>query len=73
MIMFEVKMGSFIKFGYTNWEGIVNYRTVEIKSIYYGFTEYHQQNQWLMKAWDFDKNAIRVFAMNDMVNVIEWK
>jgi predicted DNA-binding transcriptional regulator YafY len=69
--MLEVKNGSYLEFNYVNWEGLTSYRKVKVKRIYFGFTEYHKQDQWLMEALDLDKNELRTFSMEDMVNVIE--
>lgn len=73
MVLLEMKKLSLIKFRYVNWQGNTSDRAVEVRHIYYGFTEYHQTNQWLMEAWDFDKDAIRIFAMKDMTNIVKWE
>lgn len=61
--------GSVIDFEYVNWKGEKGYRRALIKGFYYGNTEYHKENQWLLEAFDVDKKQDRVFAMKDMSNV----
>jgi predicted DNA-binding transcriptional regulator YafY len=56
---------------YTNWEGKTSIRHIipYPKGIFYGSTEWHEQKQWLLPAWDLNKNAERTFAMKD---IQEW-
>lgn len=68
-MMIEVPSGKFLKFFYTNWRGEKSHRKAQIDTIYFGSTEYHKEGQWLMEAFDMDKNALRVFAMKDMEDV----
>lgn len=56
-----------LKFVYTNWKGETCNRTVLPIKIWYGATEYHSERQWLMKAFDKDKQAERDFALKDMI------
>jgi predicted DNA-binding transcriptional regulator YafY len=57
-----------VKFTYTNWRGETAERAVVPSSIEFGATEYHSEPQWLLKAWDLDKQAVRDFAMKDISN-----
>lgn len=59
-----------LRFYYTNYKGHSSYRTVAQPSIYYGSTEYHKKEQWLLKAYDCDKEDIRVFALEDCLDFI---
>ncbi len=59
----------FLEFDYTNWKGVKGHREVKVVRIYFGSTDYHKEQQWLMKAFDLAKNEERVFAMKDMSNV----
>ncbi len=59
----------FIKFDYVNWKGVAGHREVKIIRVFFGTTEYHPEPQWLMEAWDMDKQEERIFAMKDMSNV----
>lgn len=55
-------------FLYTNHEGKESFRHAVPKSIRFDSTEWHPEKQWIMRAWDVDKKAMRDFAMKDMVD-----
>ncbi|WNT48162.1 hypothetical protein SPLA5a_PHROGS00079 [Salmonella phage SPLA5a] len=38
--------------------------------MWFGSTEYHKEPQWMIKAYDVEKDAIRDFAVNDIVEFI---
>jgi predicted DNA-binding transcriptional regulator YafY len=48
---------------YTNWRGETAERTIEPIEIWYGSTEWHPEEQWLLKAIDVAKKAERDFAV----------
>lgn len=54
-------------FKYTNWQGQTAVRTVMPIKIWYGHTEYHPTDRWLLKATDLNKNAERDFAIEDII------
>lgn len=57
---------SAIKFTYTNWRGEIAVRHVIPIDIYYGSTDWHPEQGWLMRGIDMDKNgAERDFALKD--------
>lgn len=56
-----------LKFTYTNYKGIKSERRVQPNNLWFGSTEYHKKKQWLLCAYDLDKEAFRDFALNDMV------
>ena len=60
-------------FQYTNWKGKFGNRSVDgdTTRIYWGKTEWHPEEQWLMEAIDLDKGEKRTFAMKDMSNICE--
>lgn len=58
-----------IKVKYRNWKGEVAVRTIVPKKIFYGSSEYHKGEQWLMEVYDVDKNESRTYALKD---VLEW-
>lgn len=68
--MQQVNLLSDIQFDYVNYKGIKGKRDVKVWNIYFGSTDFHTESQWLMKAWDYDKQDIRIFAMKDMSNVV---
>lgn len=55
-----------IKMVYTNYKGNTSVRKIIPKEIYFGHTDWHLEDQWLMKAYDLDKNDDRIFAMKDI-------
>lgn len=55
-----------LKFSYVNHAGRFGHRTVHPIRIYFGTAVYYKQPQWLLCAWDADKQAIRNFALNKM-------
>lgn len=54
------------RFSYRNWRGEIAERRVRPIRMEFGATEWHPEPQWLMIAWDLDKNAERAFAMADI-------
>ncbi len=60
-----------IEFDYVNWKGVKGKRKALITSYHYGSNEWHKEEQWLMRASDYDKDEVRYFAMKDMSNVKE--
>lgn len=69
--MFELKIHNmpYIEFDYVNWKGVNGHRKVMACKVYYGSTEYHPEEQWLLDGLDLDKMQSRIFAMKDMSNV----
>ncbi len=70
--MLEVQRGLFIEFDYINWKGVKGRRKALVRNIYYGFSEYHPEEQWLLKGFDEKKQDMRIYAMKDMSNVKYW-
>lgn len=59
-----------IRFSYTNYRGETSVRVAEPTDIRFGSTERHPDPQWLMSAFDFEKDGVREFAMKDMSAVV---
>ena len=55
-----------IKMIYTNWKGETGLRKIIPKEIIFSSNEYHKEEQWLLVAFDLDKNAERTFAIKDI-------
>ncbi len=55
---------------YTNWKGVTGIRHIIPKDIFFGATEWHKEEQWLLNAFDVDKQADRAFALKDIKS---WK
>lgn len=51
---------------YTNYKGKTALRRIIPKSIMYAHNEWHTEDQWLMLAFDVEKNADRTFALKDI-------
>ena len=50
---------------YTNWRGETARRTLTPKRIWWGATDWHPEPQWLLTAFDAEKQADRDFALKD--------
>lgn len=59
-----------VRITYTNWKSETSDRTIKPISLYFGSTEYHPEEQWLLDAYDYEKQDFRQFAMKD---IREWK
>lgn len=62
----EFTAGQIIRISYRNWQGKVSTRTVRVIRLTYGATEWHPELQWLLEAFDLEKGAVRLFALQDM-------
>jgi hypothetical protein len=51
---------------YTNYRGETAVRKVNPKRIWFGKTDWHPEEQWLLDAFDIAKQADRSFAMKDI-------
>lgn len=51
---------------YTNYRGETADRKIIPKAIRFASTEWHPEPQWLLDAFDLDKNADRSFALKDI-------
>jgi predicted DNA-binding transcriptional regulator YafY len=63
----EFAPGQVIRFRYKNWQGVVAERTARVVSLVYGSTEWHPEPQWLLRAFDFERQDVRLFALRDML------
>lgn len=57
-----------VKIVYTNYKGETGERHILPKSIYFDSNEWHKEPQWLLEAYDTEKNAMRTFAMKDIAS-----
>ena len=55
-----------VTFTYKNYRGEVSVRLVCPIMIAFGRTGFHPEPQWLLHAWDLNKEAERTFAMKDI-------
>lgn len=68
--MFILKEKPEVNFTYTNWKGETGERKAIFTLVYFGTTHYHPEPQWLVEAFDLDKEDTRIFAMKDMSGVV---
>lgn len=61
----QVQPGAPITLTYTNWKGETAQRTIIPRRVWWGSTEWHPEPQWLLTAFDVDKEAERDFALKD--------
>lgn len=59
-----------ITIDYTNYRGERAERDIIPEKIWFGSTDWHKEEQWLLDAHDMEKDALRNFAMKD---IHEWK
>jgi predicted DNA-binding transcriptional regulator YafY len=58
-----------VTFRYTNYKGETEPRRVIPRELRFASTEWHPEEQWVLEAFDLDRNAERSFAIKD---IIEW-
>ncbi|MES2814490.1 MAG: hypothetical protein V4720_06310 [Pseudomonadota bacterium] len=51
---------------YRNWRGETAQRRIRPVRLWWGSTEWHSEPQWLLQAFDLEKQALRDFAWRDM-------
>lgn len=54
---------------YTNHRGERSLRTITPHNVRFGSSQWHPEPQWMLEAWDHDRDAHRSFAMAD---IHEW-
>lgn len=64
--MFDVKINDVITFMYTNWKGETSKRSAVVEEFLFGSNQWHKEPQFLIKAFDLDKNDMRLFAIRDI-------
>jgi predicted DNA-binding transcriptional regulator YafY len=58
-----------MKLTYTNYKGETSVRDFEPFELAYESSEFHPEPQFVLRAWDHDKQAIRSFALKDFKDV----
>ncbi len=56
---------------YTNYRGETSLRNIVPEKIWFGATEWHPENQWILDGLDLEKGQNRSFAMRDIRAWIE--
>ena len=60
-----------IKVKYKNYQGITSIRTIIPQQIHYGSTDYHKEDQWLLDVFDVEKDALRTYALMNILEFIK--
>jgi len=55
-----------VRIVYTNYRGETAIRAILPRAIQFGATDWHPEPQWLLVAFDVEKQAERSFAMKDI-------
>lgn len=55
-----------VTFTYKNYRGATSVRLVRPIMVSFGTTGFHPEPQWLLHAWDLNKEAERTFAIKDI-------
>ncbi len=66
LLNFKIQNKKSVRVMYKNWNGEVSVRKIIPESLYFGSSEWHPENQWLLRAFDLDKEAYRDFALSEM-------
>jgi predicted DNA-binding transcriptional regulator YafY len=67
-VMFDISRS--VEIIYVNYRGERAIRHILPENMYWGSSEYHPEPQYLLKAYDLDRQAYRDFAMKD---ISSWK
>jgi predicted DNA-binding transcriptional regulator YafY len=62
----DLEKEKIVKILYTNYRGETAVRSVIPIKIWFGKTDWHPEFQWLLEAFDIDKQAERSFAVKDI-------
>jgi predicted DNA-binding transcriptional regulator YafY len=62
----DVAVGKALNIVYTNYRGETSIRRIVPERIWFGATDWHPEEQWLLEAIDLDKHAARSFALKDI-------
>lgn len=64
--MAEARMGNLLRFRYRNHRGELVERAVVPHSMFFGRSDFHEGNQWLLRAFCVDRQEFREFAVRDI-------
>jgi predicted DNA-binding transcriptional regulator YafY len=56
---------------YTNYRGETAQRRIVPQRVWFGATEWHPGEQWLLDAFDLEKGSPRSFALRDIKSYLE--
>jgi len=58
-----------LTFTYTNWKNETAFRRVQARALSYKSTSWHPEKQWILTAYDLDREAERDFALQDACDI----
>lgn len=64
--MLTLRPGHVLTFPYENYRGEVQERVVRFESVQFGSNEWYPEPQWFLHCFDFEKQAQRSFALNQI-------
>jgi hypothetical protein len=65
--VFKGLLNSTLRITYKNYRNVIEERVVTPKSVFYGSTRYHPDEQWLLEARCHSRKDNRVFAIRDIM------
>lgn len=63
----QLIFGATHKVVYTNWQGETEVRTLMPQALFYGSTEHHPREQWLVQCLDVERGHVRHYSLDSMV------
>ncbi|WP_308290070.1 DUF1653 domain-containing protein [Mycolicibacterium sp. PAM1] len=66
--MAERALGTTVRIDYVNYRGERAKRTITPVRVWYGETDWHAGKQWLLEGFDHDREAVRNYALADIVS-----
>ncbi|MFK4706133.1 putative DNA-binding transcriptional regulator YafY [Roseateles asaccharophilus] len=61
-----MNLSTAVRIDYTNFRGERGIRRIVPLEVLHGSNDFHPEPQWLLRAFDVEKNAERTFAMRDI-------
>jgi NTP pyrophosphatase (non-canonical NTP hydrolase) len=56
---------------YTNWKSETRNRTIVPLAVWFGLSDFHEGEQWFIKALDAEKDSVRNFALLDISSTMD--
>ncbi len=68
LLNFKIQNKKPVRVKYSNWRGEISIRKIIPEGLYFGSSEWYPEKQWLLRAFDLDKEAYRDFSLAAMEN-----
>lgn len=59
------------RYRYRNWKGVVRVRTLAPLSVWFGRTEFHPDEGYLVRCYDFEDKKVKDFALDGFLGQVE--